>query len=298
MSYADAALRIAERLPVGSTQREVCPACHGGTSSEKSFVVGREASYVWWKCFRATCTGVRGRTGGETLPVPREEAAALDRLRPYTRPYLPPESKDFVYFSERFGLSAATVTRGVRVSEDDEYLLPVRGPSGQIRGIVRRQPVWRGEPKPPRCGMVYETDDNPGTLPMAGIPMPKTKLYMHNLGPTIAWYPPMGGLGEAVVVVEDQVSAMRVMQLGVAAVALLGNSLNAQGLREIVKVRGLHKYTRLVVALDPGAEAQARKLALDWGLYFEKTRVLALEQDPKDTDTNTLQDELARARAI
>jgi hypothetical protein len=277
-------LTIAEHMPIGATRRSVCPFCNGGDKRETTFIVGREHDRVWYKCFRATCDSKPGVTGSATLPPARiaEYNRALERMRPYTQPTFPLEQDiDRDYFWHRFELHRPDAY----VSEHDEYLLPVRGPRHELRGYVQRQPVWKGNPRCARLGR--ELDEQ-------GKPMPKTKLYMHSTAPTLSWYiPPIHASSVnsraergVLVLVEDQVSAMKVAEAGFDAVALLGSSLGVEGVRDIARQRP----SRVIVALDPGAEGSAQTLARKWGLYFERTHVVAMEADPKDTPA----DELAR----
>jgi hypothetical protein len=130
--------------------------------------------------------------------------------------------------------------------------------------------------------------------------MPKTKLYCHSTAPMLAWYQPLPPYNENharyygwepgpnLVIVEDQLSAMKVAQAGVRAVALLGNGINVEGVRDICR----EKPSVVTIALDPGAEGAAQSLARKWGLYWNRTRVVALEADPKDLPKADLLEEL------
>lgn len=270
---------IAEQLPEGTTRRGVCPQCHGGDKRESSFVVGREIDRIWYKCFRAHC-GLSGIVGAANLPpaIREERHRALERMRPYTHPVYDLDRDDEAYFSERFEISPTSSMIGV--SDRDEYVIPLRGPYGLVRGHVVRQPGWKGARKPPRQGRTHFVDDY-GFLK----PMPKTVLYPCSTQAMLAWYlAPTKHL----VLVEDQISAMKIQEQGVSAVALLGNGLNVEGVRDILRV----KPRVVTIALDPGAEGQAQNLAKKWGLYFERTRVVMLEADPKDILASDLLSEL------
>jgi hypothetical protein len=279
------ALRVAESLSYGQVRRGICPACGGGDKHETSWVVGREPDRVWWKCFRAQCGNI-GRTGGHNLApaVQAELSRALERIRPYEGQLLPLEDYDRDYFWERFEVAMDPILAAA--SEHDEYLFSVRGPRQELRGYVQRQPVWRGVPKALREGRRVDDD---------GKPMPKTKLFCHTTAATLAWYKASttvkeigSRVGGHLVLVEDQLSAMKVAQLGVRAVALLGNSLNVEGVRDICR----EQPDVVTIALDPGAEGAAQSLAKKWGLYWRRTRVVALEADPKDTPAGELLSEL------
>lgn len=280
----------AEALPAGSTRRVQCPACQGGDKGETSFVVGREPNRVWFKCFRAKC-GVSGIVGSANLApaIAAEVSRAMARIRPYRDPILRLLPADEDYFTERFELTVTGTEVGVTVH--DEYILPVRGPNFDLRGHVQRQPVWKGEPRAPRAGRTWDPDANEGK----GGPMVKTKVYPLSTQPLLAWYPSHADHDRAgtpdryhLVVVEDQISAMKCAQAGVNAVALLGNGMNIEMVRDIVKARP----STVTIALDPGAEGQAQSLAKKFGLYFRRTRVVALEADPKDILMHSLLEEL------
>jgi hypothetical protein len=277
-------LQIAEHLPIGSTQRGKCPACQGGPKGETSFVVGREAAHAWWKCFRAGCAA-HGITGSANLPpaIAAEKDRAAQRMRPYGKPTFALTASDYCYFLDRFEVDGYGL---VMVSDSDEYVLPVYSPVGTIRGHVVRQPVWKGSPKAPRTGRPTYFDEEE----QAWVPMPKTVIFPSTLEPLLSWYwPPAPTDRTDVVVVEDQISAMKVAQhCRVRSVALLGNGLNAEMVRDIIK----QKPRVVTIALDPGAEGQAQNLAKKWGLYFERTRVVMLEADPKDILAKHLAGEL------
>lgn len=260
------ALSIAESLPIGGVSRSICPVCRGGTTGESSFCVGREPDRVWWKCFRGSCSSYPGVTGGERLPQ-AEVNRRLDRLKPYQGWSGNLEGKDLDYFLDRFELSNPDMKLGLNYA----YLIPYRNVWGQVRGHILRQPSWQGPPWAPRP--VDET-------------LPKTKVYPSSTEPVQGWY--RAPDNHNVVLVEDSISAMKVAEAGLTAVALLGVGLNAEKVRDIARF-GPRSVT---FALDPDAQSQAAQLARKWGLYFERTRVVALECDPKDIPLDELRGEL------
>lgn len=297
MNLDSEALRVAENLSVGVTRRCVCPVCDGGPKKEVTWVVGRESDRVWYKCFRATCPGATGIVGSHTLSpvVQAEKNRALERLNPYTRSIEPLTTDDCQYFQDRFGLDLwdGKWIGQISSTADDEYLLYVRSPDRKVRGHVVRQPVWKGVPKAPRQGRPGYWENDLTTEPGSHWkPMPKTVLYPASTEPMLAWYKankmPETWHAPHLVVVEDQISAMKVAQCGVNAVALLGNGMNVEIVRDIVR----QKPKIVTIALDPGAEGQAQNLAKKWGLYFNRTRVALLEADPKDIPEEDLLSEL------
>ena len=273
----DMALRLAESLDYGQVTRLECPSCHGGKSHEISFGVGREPDRVWWNCFRASCNE-RGVTGSHTI-APAERDNRLGRLKPYYHDIHRPEPKDYEYFRGRFDLTPDTVTASIRVTSRDEYILPYRGPDRALRGHVVRQPWWSGYPGFVRKGRQDENASRIG---------PKTKTYPSTTQPTIAWYMSQHHWGH-VVIVEDQISAMRVAQAGITCVALLGVGMNLESVRDIAR----EKPKVVTLALDPDAQGQAQAIAKKWGMYWERVRVVGLEADPKDVGYDSLLEELA-----
>lgn len=267
------ALEIAEPLPVGTVRGSLtCPECNGGEHSEASFAVGREPSRIWWNCFRASC-GAKGVSGSHRLETAPVVARAIDRIRPYTKPWLETDTIDEIYFGSRFDLYADTITENIRVSEDDTYLLPYRDYMGNIRGVVDRSPAWKGWPKPVRTGN----------------PPQKAKTYIHSTDPVCGWYRgSWASASKAIVVVEDQISAMRVAQAGATALAMLGSNIN----QEVVRDMYLKHPRQVILAFDPDAQGMAQQTRRKWGGYFDRMRIVALEADPKDVPYPDLMEEL------
>lgn len=262
---------IAESLPVGSTQRTTCPACAGGSSRETTFTVGREPDRVWWKCFRDSC-GEAGVTGCYYQP-PAEVARRLDRIKPYTQHTTRLADEDYAYFFERFTLTREDV-HGRILRGSTGYIMPYRDPLGNLRGHVVRRAAWKGEPKN------YWLED--------GYDGPKTVTYPSTTAPVQGWYKTRTGRSEVAVLVEDQISAMKVSAAGQNAVALLGTGVNVEKIRDLRK----DGVAKLLIALDPDAQGTAQQIRNKWGGYFEKCRLIALEADPKDTPLDELQEAL------
>jgi hypothetical protein len=80
---------------------------------------------------------------------------------------------------------------------------------------------------------------------------------------------------ERVVIVEDQLSALRVWQLGVSAVALIGVALSEDKLRAVGKLN----TKRITLALD----ADATRKALKYARLFSQLEVVRLWRDFKDS---------------
>jgi len=256
---------LAQDLEVNQSRRTECPDC-----GKKEFSVTRTAEGVLAHCYRASCSfsGAFVPEAGE-LQAPTKKSLE-PKIKPYTGGILALWQDDLDYFSQRFGLNNDTSLNFIKVTEDDEYLLPVYDPSGFIRGYTVRQPVWKGQ-KPPRRGR-----NNPD--------YPKALAYPEGY-PFQSWYIPNSCSG-TVVLVEDQISAMAVYQAGYIAVAMLGTDINADHIREISLVHP----TTLVFALDEDATDVSYKLARRWGLSFGDSRVLPLARDLKEESTETIKE--------
>jgi hypothetical protein len=262
-------------LEVGQSQRIRCPFCHGGTQGERSMVISRTGEGVLFNCHRAGCLTGRGFEGASAATL-----STADRIKKAAVTYdgetLPLENKDLEYFRDRFEIIAGgdwddIVGRYIFRTEEDEYLFPIID-RGHIRGYNVRQPSWGGSPAAPRKG-------RPGR--------PRSRVFMENQLPAQSTYAgPELRAGrflerKHVVLVEDQLSAMKVAQLDVIAygVALMGTDLNVERVREIAMLRPDVVY----LAFDADATSLAFKHAREFGLAFPKVRVVILEKDLKDT---------------
>ena len=135
------------------------------------------------------------------------------------RPVYPLEAEDFNYFLQRFGIDMNEIDNGhaVGVTANDEYLFSVYRPDGTRRGHVLRQPWWKGSPEPVRKGN--------------GRTFTKTLNFMELNEIPMSWY--RGDTSKIVVVVEDQLSAMRISLEGYTSVALLGVNMSITKMLEI-----------------------------------------------------------------
>jgi hypothetical protein len=110
----------------------------------------------------------------------------------------------------------------------------------------------------------------------------KSITYKSEAGPLLSWYRKPS---DSVVLVEDQISAMRVAQdvEDVEAVALLGTALNAEKIQEIQS-----QHSRVIIALDADATRVAFQHARRWASAFESFRVVILTKDIKDCSPEEL----------
>jgi hypothetical protein len=251
-------------LGIGDSRRILCPFCRGGQSNERSMNITRTADGVVYNCHRVSCPGKPGFVGsgasGPIIPVERTPDHYDGELHPLTR-------VDIGAFRLRFDVDARD---NIMFNEHDEYVLPIFGPDGYIRGYNVRQP-WDGMPRKGRPNR------------------PKAKVYMHSVKPVQSTY--IGDhTSHHVLLVEDQLSAIKASQHASVthAVALLGSHLDIPRVQEIAMLRP----AEVLLALDSDATETAFKLARLYGLAFPKLRVVILDQDIKDTPANKINEVL------
>lgn len=173
------------------------------------------------------------------------------------------------FFQDRYEIGPVTSLQFIQHNYY-RYLLPLIGPNELHRGIVSRQP-WIGSPIS-------------GRLPSPGIP--KAITYMSALGPVQSLYLHThdGLLARELVLVEDQLSAIKLYQEGFNAVALLGvpngGNIGMDRVRELAQIPA----SEVIVALDEDATENAFEFVRKWGLAFKsRVRVAILDRDIKDT---------------
>ena len=249
-----------QALPLGETQNGVCPAC-----GKRKFYVTRKTTGLAYICFRASChtQGFIGeRLTQHSKPTKKPPVQ-------FTEGLLPPSVESIQYFFERFNIELGSVDDAmyyVKETDDGRYAFPIWGRHDERRGVVIRAPLWSGEVTPP----IY----CPGYFP-------KAKTYLETTDTVRGgWYHSTDETH--VVIVEDQVSAMRVAGLGVTAYALLGTTFSQEHLNDLMQWKNGKAYT---LALDPDAIKTALKILLKWHgcLNFH---VVNLECDPKDYPSN------------
>jgi hypothetical protein len=180
-----------------------------------------------------------------------------------------PNDDDVKYFVDRFGLyefdqDINGLSYWVKVAEDGRYYLPIYDYQEAKVGEVLRRPIWDGMPQPPRPDKCYDG-------------MPKAMTYLHNPETTrMAWY--HSSHPYTVVLVEDQVSAMRIACTGWPAAALLGTSMNLDHVRDLQRYGAKH----VIFALDRDAKRKGIELCARYGSIFNHANVADLMHDPKD----------------
>lgn len=197
------------------------------------------------------------------------------QLRPYIGQIVPLSDIDRQFFFDVYGLTAAMIRGRIMVDPGtDRYVLPIYSPTGRIRGHVLRQP-WSKSPRSP-----------PTWYGSA-----KADTYMNVAEPVQSFYTRLvtwDGNPDPLVMVEDQLSAIKLAAYGFSSVAVLGTPYTKDplGYQQADRVAELAREAasrEFIVALDADATADALLFAKKWGAAFKKIRVAILEQDLKDT---------------
>lgn len=200
-------------------------------------------------------------------------ATNVTELNPYDGDIRPLTLDDYQYFERKYEISGhnlevSQIARGTH----GRYILPIFSSLQRVRGYVARMP-WDGAPL---------WSSGTGT---------KALTYMHEVGAVQSFYAPIYSYihpeSSALVIVEDQLSAMKAAQAGYSALALLGqpgspNVRSYSGHDRVREIQATHPRS-VIVALDADATEAAFEFVRKWGMAFEKIRVAILERDIKDS---------------
>lgn len=251
---------LAQELAMGQTKRYRCPKCNGGQSGESSFAISKSfQGRVFYCCFRAKCswrgTIFSGLVTGDKIALP---FAKLQRR--FDRPTEELDQHQLTWYREKFGLSPDS---GVcYCPSKDMYAYKVYGPDAQIRG-------WQLRDYTP--GAVIKADN-----------------YLHRDEPFISWYWPKETLLGGVVVVEDIPSARKVASCGVAAVALLGTSIDYERAYEIAA----YSESFVILALDRGTLMKAIEYRQRYEILWGSVEIWQLKEDLKDVKRTRIREAL------
>lgn len=240
------AMMIAETLADGDTVRTDCPACE-----HKTYTVTRLPGTVFWNCFRNSCS-IAGVAHAHALPR-TEHVRAKTKVRHFQGELRNLTEFEVQYFEDRFFLPASLTRANIRatVHMPDRWAIRINSPDRKQRGLLLRG-EFGGNGK-------------------------KADVYMEKDEPVMSWY----GYSAAdlpLVVVEDQISALRVSAEGGTAAALIGTSLSLEKVAEIQR----ENPSEVIFALDRDATSKSFEHARKWGQAFRKSRVVILDRDIKD----------------
>jgi hypothetical protein len=245
---------IGQELAIGATDnRTLCVYCDGGTSHERSFAITRQDRYtVAYKCHRASC----GREGYVHLSSGAGEEVQKTKVftpNPYKGTTVALEYDDLAYLDETYDLDLEYVIKAGWARADEpgfSLALPVISPIGTLRGLIVRRKLEDG------------------------------RKYVHSYKivdePWLCWYRTSF---RDVVVVEDQISALKVAKYA-TSVALLGTHLSQEKIDEI---RNVAKTGKIWLALDKDASNRTFEYLKQYRLYCNgNLNGLMLSKDIKD----------------
>ena len=276
-----AIIEIAKRIGVGQFAAQICPACDGGASGERSLSldVGQNGIIKFY-CHRASC-GFAGNAylspAAANLGV--KSPGSRDRGdNPLTQPVHPLSDREQAFFLSRYNLPVDAIENRIYRTES-RYALPILRPNGTRRGFITRRP-YTGSPA--------DTQDNRNDSQYAC----KSLTFLEADEPCQSWYG--ADAPQHTYLVEDQLSAMRIVDYWrqlenesypVAACALLGVGLNAGKVAEIQRVG---KRGGITIMLDADATGLAFALARKWGPGLNNCQVCVLSKDLKDMDNEEI----------
>ncbi|MDJ0764819.1 MAG: hypothetical protein QNJ97_17695 [Myxococcota bacterium] len=256
MAYRDEIALLGSDLEEGENQYTSCPAC-----GKPKFSVKREDGRILYRCFRNSCSlhggGALQANGRRVLmerPRPRKQ-----RIAPYQGALRELTEEEEQFLREKIGWRQwhLLLARPRYAEEQERFAFPIYSPMGRRRGWVLRSYLGRE---------------------------PKAKTRMDVEEPHLSWY--TGGRSSSVLVVEDIPSAVRAARY-VDAVAINGTGCGPDYINEIAA----HKRN-VIWALDNDATGQAIELDRRWGLLFDSSRVLMLDEDFKNMSEPALRTKL------
>lgn len=225
-----------------------------------------------------------GYVGGNLPPAPRTDQTTVGRgrglmsrtwertpktvqqLRPYDGEIAHLKESDIDFFEARYEVTP----HGYIARAGYRYALPILSPDGSRRGIVIRKP-WVGSP----LSRTWAAASDIGS---------KAYTFVEKLGPIQSWHvPDYADYPNILLVLEDQLSAIKAAEVGIPAVAILG--VPEKGKMDMPRVRELSQYPakEVIVAFDADATSHALNFVREWGMAFKKIRVAILNRDIKDT---------------
>ena len=248
MTHRAIIAEMGEHLEPGTTIRELCPRCDGGSSSEKSLSLTKsEDGYILWQCFRSSCDLAPGNTGSTGGPIARVQKPKRRVFTGDTR-NLEPEHLERI--EELWG-----ITRPEHWWWTDDHMgrvaMSIRSPKYLHRGWVLRDIYGKSAVK----ALTYVNEDEEG----------------------ISWYREHPNAGT--VIVEDVPSAVRASKYS-NSLALCGTGVGTSRAVEIAE----YATRPIIVALDQDATAEAFRIARKWALLWGDVKVLPLQKDIKNME--------------
>lgn len=235
----------------------LCPACNGGSSKERTLSVGRTGGRLWWRCWRASCP-CKGSLQDNAVIAFTPRSENRKRLHYQTRSL----TKD----EETFLATKVSNDLLPRVRYTDQYggryCFPMISRTGRTEGYVLR---------------TYDKDTKPKVL--------------NDEYDRCSWHGDLASPSK-VVIVEDIPSAAKIGEAhDFVGVALLGTTCTSEKLSDILDARA--KY--YIVCLDEDATNTAVALTVKLS-KFAKCMVVPLTKDIKDFSKEELDSFLKKIR--
>jgi hypothetical protein len=259
---------LALELEEGQSVTCLCPKCRGGSTGEEKLSITRTSAGLLYNCYRASCKfkGFVSSLPGSLLPEPNNKKHK--KPHPFTRPLIPLPEDMVLYLMQKYNLTEKDIANnGLAYDVDyDRLYLPIYNSLGyEIGGCAKKLGFKQHGNSQGSKNIIYYNDPDIQLLHFA------TKASELN----------------TIIVVEDQLSAIRVSKYG-RGVALLGTNWN-----DTTTVT-LQKETRnIILALDADTWDKAVPLpiaiARKYSLFFDTFKLVKVNKDPKDSTEEELQ---------
>lgn len=254
---------LSSELGDNESGRFVCPKCDGGDTKEKSLAITAYSHHIVYHCFRAKC-GFHGALS--TTSEVRQAAKVKPKPRPYGGDLLPvPEAIHNSVFA-KYGLSPRDISdQGITYAPE---INRIRFPMYNYMGYVFGENLKAVSPEQ----------------------KPKTLINKFNDVPNLHF--PLGQFQEivnspAIVLVEDQTSAIKVSQVAYCA-ALMGTNLSQDGVKQLLNL-GVKKIVLMLDGDEAGLKASIKLKGQLSPFFIVQNVVLANNMDPKDISLNDLE---------
>lgn len=232
---------------------QICPACEGGATKERSLSVSRRGGVLLWHCHRASC-GFRGSDGTASADLPsRPRKSTGGRINIRTSPL---NKATIKFLATKFGIPES---------------------SFELAGLA-----WTGDGNGPYerriCYPIYSPDSRKRGESYRSYEgrSPKAIISLDDGAIASCWYK-WKRASDILVIVEDQVSAIKLAP-HYHSLALLGTNLSDAKVEEVKE--GKYKY--IYLCLDNDATYQAIKIQLERSRDLPNMRVMGLAKDIKN----------------
>lgn len=243
---------LAVNMPLGTSTREICPRCGGGSHKEKSLSLTlSEDGNLLWKCHRASCGDSGKIFVWGAIEEGRKAVKKTPRRFTGRTEHLSEAAYDWFWSKYQIGRRILDEWGIKFCPEMNRIVYPITGPPNKyrIRGYQARE--W-ADKLDIKVLTYQELVDEP---------------FAHWGYQHTAKYP--------IIIVEDVVSALKVEQANLNVLALNGTNLSQKLVREIIDVN-----RQVILALDKDAYSKAVGYAGTYS-HLLSLKVWKLEEDLK-----------------